>query len=198
MVREEAIWIRSVLARLDVQQFMDVLDVGSSTKTFRTQIQPYIDEYVFAPLKQRNNNIFYLDKKKDEGIDYVFDINDMNMDSITKRFDLVFCCSLLEHVKDRNKTCSLLVNFLKNKGYFIVTVPESYRCHPDPIDTMFRPKMNQLISLFSKFGDFEVVEQKVVVINEKDRYSKKISEIFRYYLPFFRWRINCLLLRKNK
>ncbi|MBU1044128.1 MAG: class I SAM-dependent methyltransferase [Candidatus Omnitrophica bacterium] len=198
MVKEEAIWIEKVIDKLDIKQAIDVLDVGSSTKAFRTEIQPYIDEYVFAPLRNKNNNIFYLDKKQDEGVDYVFDINTMSPDSLNRKFDLVFCCSLLEHVNDRSKMCRLLVSFLKSKGYLLVTVPEAYRYHPDPIDTMFRPRMNQLIKLFNGFDDFDVIEQKVVVINEKQRYLKGIKEALRYKLPFLRWRINCLLLRKNK
>ncbi|MBU1087860.1 MAG: class I SAM-dependent methyltransferase [Candidatus Omnitrophica bacterium] len=197
MVKEEAVWIKSVLGKLDIKN-MDVLDVGSSTKAFRTKIQPYIDEYVFAPLRKMNNKIFHLDKKKDEGVDYVFDINQMNSDSIAQKFDLVFCCSVLEHVDDRNKICGLLSGFLKERGYLLVTVPEVYRYHPDPIDTMFRPRMNQFISLFAEFGNFEVIEKKVVIINDKQRYTKAISEKLRYNLPFLRWRINCLLLRKNK
>lgn len=198
MVKEEAIWIKGVLETLKTKHPMDVLDVGSSTLTFRTQIQPYIDEYVFAPLRAKNSNIFYLDKKKDEGVDYVFDINSMSAASLDKKFDLVFCCSLLEHVNDRNKICSLLAEFLKEQGLLIVTVPEAYRYHPDPIDTMFRPRMGQLISLFTNIGNFEVIKKQVVVINDKQRYSKGIREKIRYNLPFLRWRINCLLLRKNK
>ena len=198
MVREEAIWIKWALDKFAARQDMDALDVGSSTKAFRTKIQPYIDEYVFAPLQAGNNNIFYLDKKEDEGVDYVFDINNMNAASIDKKFDLVFCCSLLEHVNDRNKICGLLFDFLKDKGLLVVTVPESYRYHPDPIDTMYRPRMPELIRLFEKFDAFEVLKQQVVVIKDKERYSKGIMDKVRYSLPFLRWRINCLLLRKNK
>ncbi len=197
MVREEAIWIKNVLDKLDIKQSIDVLDFGSSTKAFRTEIQPYIDKYVFAPLRARNNNIFYLDKKQGEGVDYVLDINTMSLDSIDRKFDLVFCCSLLEHVNDRNKMCKLLTGFLRQEGLLLVTVPEAYRYHPDPIDTMFRPRMSQLIELFGKFWDFDVIEKKVIVINEKQRYSRGIKEALRYKLPFLRWRINCLLMRGN-
>ncbi|MFH1062933.1 MAG: methyltransferase domain-containing protein [Candidatus Omnitrophota bacterium] len=197
MLKEEAAWIKGMIDKFVIKQGLDVLDVGSSTLKFRTLIQPYIDEYVFAPLREKNNNIFYLDKKKDEGIDYAFDINDMSADSIDKKFDVVFCCNLLEHVNDRNKIYGLLSDFLKNNGLLILTVPEAYRFHPDPIDTMFRPRMRELINLFSKFGNFEIIETQVVVINDKKRYSKGIGEKLRYNLPFLRWRINCLLLRKK-
>jgi SAM-dependent methyltransferase len=197
MLREEAVWIKGVIDKFVIKQALEVLDVGSSTLKFRTIIQPYIDEYVFATLRAKNANIFYLDKKKDEGVDYAFDISNMNADLIDKKFDLVFCCSLLEHVNDRNKVCSLLYEFLKDKGLLVVTVPEVYRFHPDPIDTMFRPRMKELISLLSENGNFEIIENQVVVINEKKRYSKTIGERLRYNLWFLRWRINCLLLRKK-
>jgi SAM-dependent methyltransferase len=198
MVKEEAVWIRQVLEKNLPGRVIDVLDVGSSTKIFRTQIQPYIDENIFAPLRAKKHNIFYLDKKQDEGVDYVFDINKMTAGSIGKKFDLIFCCSLLEHVVDREKIARLLFDLLNDQGLLIVTVPEAYRYHPDPIDTMFRPRMNQLVDFFSKFGTFEIIAKQVVVIKDKKRYDKGIIDKLRYSLPFLRWRINCLLMRVKK
>ena len=88
-----------MLESTDMLSVEEVLDVGSSTKKFRTKIQPYIDENIFKPLRERDLHIYHLDKKEQEGVDYIFDVNEMSVESLGKTFDLVICCSLQkEHV----------------------------------------------------------------------------------------------------
>lgn len=195
MLKEESIWIKEVLKELDISSIKEVLDIGSSTKQFRTQTQPYIDENVFRPLGERNISISYLDKKNSEGIDYVFDVENMSVDEIGKKFDLVICCSLLEHVPKPKKVCSLLINLVRQDGFLLVTVPRSYRYHPDPIDTMFRPSMEKLISMFP---GMEIIQKEVIHIKDKEKYKKTFSELVKYLVPLFNWKVNCLLMRKIK
>lgn len=196
MFKEESIWIREILKNLDSSEINNVLDVGSSTLEFRTQTQPHIDKNVFGPLRDKGTSISYMDKKSGEGIDYVSDIESMSADRMEKKFSLVICCSLLEHIKNPEKTCSLLVALVKPGGFLLVTVPRSYRYHPDPIDTMFRPSMKQLISMFS---GMEILSKRVVHIKDKKRYRLSgISEVFRYIIPLFNWKVNCLFMRKRE
>ena len=196
MLKEESVWIKEVLKKINEPLINNVLDVGSSTLLFRTKTQPYIDKNVFKPLRNRNCSILHLDKKKAKGVDLLFDVEKMKSSDLGKDFDLVLCCSLLEHVKEPQKVCSLLTNLVKKGGFLLVTVPRSYRYHQDPIDTMFRPSMEALISMFS---GMEVVKKDVVYIKEKQRYNlSEISELLRYLIPAFHWKVNCLLMRKNK
>jgi len=196
MFIEESIWIKKFLKDLNPPHIDEVLDVGSSNLQFRTQTQPYIDENIFRPLRDNGCLISHLDKKNSEGVDFVFDVENMSVREIGKKFDLVICCSLLEHVREPEKVCSLLIDLTKKGGFLLVTVPRSYRYHLDPIDTMFRPSMKELISLFP---GMEIIKKEVVYIKEKKRYNLlKISELLRYLIPTLNWKVNCLLMRKNK
>ena len=195
MFIEESIWIKKILEKEKDFLVGQVLDVGSSTLQFRTQTQPYIEENVFRPLREKGLSIFYLDKKESIGVDYVFDVESMNSKETGKKFDLVICCSLLEHVIAPERVCSLLIDLTKKGGFLLITVPRSYRYHLDPIDTMFRPSMKELISMFP---GMEIIKKEVVYIKEKNNYNfSKISELLRYLIPKFNWKVNCLLMRKS-
>lgn len=196
MFKEESLWIKENLDSLDASPFKDVLDVGSSTKEFRTEIQPYIYENVFKPLKSKGLSVYYMDKKDKEGINYVVDVESINAKQIGKIFDLVICCSLLEHVKNPNKVCSFLTDLTKKRGFLLVTVPNRYRYHNDPIDTGFRPSIKKLISLFP---EMEIIKKEVVHIKDKEKYKlSSISEVIKYIIPALNWKVNCLLMRKNR
>lgn len=194
MFKEESVWIKETLRSLDSSLIHNVLDVGSSTAHFRTHIQPHIDKNVFAPLLEKGILVSYMDKKTDEGIDYVFDVENMDFTQIGKQFDLVICCNLLEHVKNPHKVCSLLADLTKKRGYLLVTVPKEYRYHNDPIDTGFRPSIKELLLMFPKM---EIIKRKVVYIKDKEKYIlSSISEAIKYIIPALNWKVNCLLMRK--
>lgn len=195
MFKEESLWIKENLGNLAPSLIKDILDVGSSSKQFRTEIQPYIYKNIFEPLENKGLSIYYMDKKDEEGIDYVVDVENIKAKQIGKNFDLVMCCSLLEHVKSPNKVCSLLTNLTKKGGFLLVTVPNKYRHHNDPIDTMFRPSTKELISMFP---GMEILKKKVVYIKDKEKYKLySISEAIKYIIPAFNWKVICLLMRKK-
>lgn len=193
MLEEESVWIKETLRETNISTIKDVLDIGSSTKEFRTQIQPYIDTNIFKPLRDKNKTIQHLDRKEEDGIDFVCDIEHIRAEDIGKKFDLIICCSLLEHVQQPMKACSVLMDIVKENGFLLITVPRMYRYHPDPVDTMFRPSMNELISMFPSM---DVVRKDVIRIKDKVKYKK--GELFRYLLPFLNWKVNCLFMRKAK
>ncbi|MBU4304917.1 MAG: methyltransferase domain-containing protein [Candidatus Omnitrophica bacterium] len=194
MVREEALWIRGVLERCAPAMLKEVLDVGSSTRDFRCCRQPYIEEEVFLPLQQKGIHVYHLDAKAGEGIDYACDVNTLKAEELGRKFDLVICANLLEHVTRPEQVALLLKGLVKEKGFLLVSVPGAYRYHPDPIDTRFRPSMQRLLNLFD---DMEIVDKKIVRIKDRERYRRRWDEQLRYHIPFLNWKINCLLLRKR-
>jgi SAM-dependent methyltransferase len=212
MLREESVWIRGVLEETDLSSVKDVLDIGSSTTDFRTQIQPHIDTNVFKPLRDRGKRIYYLDQKDDEGVDLVFNIENDSASQIGKSFDLVICCNLMEHVHNPQKLARMLMELVKHKGLLLVTVPHTYLYHPDPIDTMFRPDMEELISMFP---EMKIVRKEVINIKRtrytlmeftgyivsllRQRGSVKYAakELIRYLVPFINWKVNCLFMEKD-
>lgn len=193
MTREESIWIREVLERTDLSSVKEVLDVGSSTKEFRTHKQPYIDENIFKPLRERNISLHYLDQKNSEEADMVYDVENVRAEEIGKKFDLTICCNLLEHVQDPNRLASLLIDLVRQDGFLLVTVPQTYRYHPDPIDTMFRPSMEETVSMFH---ELQIIHKATISVKDKGKY--RFTELIRYIVPFFQWRINCLFMKKVK
>jgi SAM-dependent methyltransferase len=193
MLKEESVWIKKVLEEIDLSSVKEVLDVGSSTSEFRTRAQPYIDENVFKPLRRKSISIYYLDKKSDEGVDFVCDIENASAEEIGRNFDMIICCSLLEHVQKPGELASLLTDLVKKDGFLLITVPQRYLYHPDPIDTMFRPSMNELVSLFP---GLQVIRKAVIHIKDKERYSW--TEFIRLMIPFLNWKVNCLFMKKGE
>src|SRR5581483_3920515 len=68
---------------------------------------------------------------------------------VTSRgYRALLCCNVLEHVADPALLCAKLEHIVSGGGYLIVTVPNRFPYHPDPIDTMFRPELEELAELF--------------------------------------------------
>lgn len=60
----------------------------------------------------------------------------------------MFCSNLLEHVLNREEICQTLLSIIPEGGYIFVSCPYRYPYHEDPIDTMFRPGIEELAALF--------------------------------------------------
>jgi len=166
MFLEEAKKIGEILLRLELDENSILYDVGSSTEEYRCLYQPYVDYYLFRPLRAKKVAIIHVDRKKDNGVDLVCDITDRNQCDIVKTIrpaDVVLCCSLLEHVTDRQGVVSRLGNITKPGGVIVVTVPHVFVYHEDPIDTMYRPSNTELEELFPKEA-FDVIESSIIEI----------------------------------
>jgi SAM-dependent methyltransferase len=184
---EESLWIRRVLARMPLQPGMTALDIGSSTLAFRTVTQPYIDRNVFQPLRERGVRIVHLDARQGSGIDIVADVT--TLEGVNTTYDLVLCTNLLEHVVDRGETIKNVERAVSPSGLLVMTVPNRYPLHDDPIDTGFRPSTPELVELI---GWPEIIEQDLVTVREKAHYKGR-RRLRRFLLP---WRIACVLARK--
>ncbi len=205
MFEEESIWIKNKIADIlikDPKGINTVLDVGSSTLKFRTITQSCIDENIFKPLRNQQKEIHYLDIKEDEGIDIVCGID--NIGAIGRKFDLVICANLLEHVGDVKKTANNLKSLVKKGGYLLVTVPHFYFYHPDPIDTMYRPNSIALEELFGWQETYsEVIKLKKLYFSARLRCFGKMILSIPYgtdkYLPYLfgRFKVSCVLLKNN-
>jgi len=153
MVLEEAKRIRKILAKLKLCCESVVLDIGSSSEKFRCVDQPYIDYYVFRPLRKIGAKIIHIDIKKEKGVDIVCDLASSETEELIKTIppaDVVLCTSLLEHVNNREIVLSRIRNLTKPGGTIILTVPYVFHYHPDPIDTGYRPSNTELECLFPK------------------------------------------------
>jgi SAM-dependent methyltransferase len=150
MLEVEAHWVGEAIDRLDAGKLSPLLNLGSATLEFRQQVQPWIDRWIFAPLRERGVEVHHLDLQAGNGIDLRGDLTDEGFVSTLSehRYRAVLCCNLLEHVIDPEAVCANIERLLFDCGYLIVTVPNRFPYHPDPIDTMFRPAPKDLVGLF--------------------------------------------------
>jgi len=204
MTLEESLWIKRNLEQLNLSPGCFILDVGSSSIEFR-QFQSYIEENVFKPLEEKKFNVVHMDKRTGNGIDLVADIeNEKVLQKIGRKFDLIICTSLLEHVYSIERTIANIVTLAVEGGYLLIDVPHKWPKHNDPIDNMFRPTDKQLQDLFSRYAKFEVLASEILDIRNKIHYFAKSKyplwgyrkfRFWRYYFKTYRWKISCLLIK---
>jgi SAM-dependent methyltransferase len=187
MFVDEARWLQQVLAGLKLAARQKVLDIGSSSSNFRTVVQPHIDRYVYAPLREQGVLVAHLDARSEPGVDIVADIT--TLEGVATDFDVVICTSLLEHVVDRANTARNICRVVKPGGTLILTVPRRYPIHEDPIDTGYRPTAPQLSELVPWS---EIVERRELTIRDPLHYRGRRWPR-RLLWP---WRISCLVARK--
>jgi hypothetical protein len=152
MLKAEAHWIGLVLDQLETENISPILNVGSATAAFREQVQPWIDGEIFAPLRRRGVAVHHLDIQEGDGIDLRGDLTD---DAFVAGlgaygYRALLCCNLLEHVPAPADVCARLELLVPIGGYILVTVPNWFPYHPDPIDTMFRPRVEDIVQLFPR------------------------------------------------
>lgn len=167
--REEAEFLRNLFAELPVEQGWKLLDVGSSTEYFRRVEQPYIDYFVFRPLRRRGAQIVHMDAKEADGVDVVCDLTAAESTGLLQeipRANVVLCSNMLEHVTDRELVMKRLRDLTEPGGVLVLTVPHVYPYHPDPIDTLFRPTDAELARLVGD-GFMEVAATILAVENPR-------------------------------
>jgi hypothetical protein len=150
MLVEEARWFGRHLQNFEVAELSPLLNVGSQTAHFRQHVQPWIDQYVFGPLRARGVQIVHTDLRPGPGVDVVGDLTDTQfLQRLCEyRFRSLFCSNLLEHVPEPEKLAAGLMDILSAGGVMFVSCPRAFPYHPDPIDTGFRPTVEELADLF--------------------------------------------------
>ncbi len=195
MHRNEASWLVGKLGSVGSDALSPMLNIGSSTQEYRERTQPWIHEVLIGPLQSQGVRIIHSDMREGGGIDIranILDDEDLErLKSLGAKS--VLCCNMMEHVPDPKDLALRCAGLVLDGGYIVVTVPHSYPHHRDPIDTMFRPKPDEVISLFS---NVEVVEQEIISVGSyRDHVRERpwiISrQIFRLPFPFIhfhRWK----------
>ncbi|MCW9680636.1 methyltransferase type 11 [Dolichospermum planctonicum UHCC 0167] len=161
MFKEEAKWLANMIYSLNPNSVFPMLNIGSSNKKFREQEQPWIDELLFKPARTKGYSVIHTDIKNDIGVDLVGDL--CSLDFLKKLSEMniqsVICSNLLEHINNREEISKIISSIVPKNGYLFVTVPYKYPYHRDPIDTMFRPNIQELSSLFP---DFKIVNGEIL------------------------------------
>ncbi|MGE0753918.1 MAG: hypothetical protein AB7L92_02015 [Alphaproteobacteria bacterium] len=192
MMRCDAEWLGRVLQQYSVEELSPIVNIGSSTHHFRTTVQPFIQDLIFAPLQARGVQVIHSDIKEGEGVDISCDIFDDAGLSTLKALNpkALICTHMFEHVTDRELLATRLLSLLPVGGLFFITVPMSYHYHADPIDTMYRPNPDELAALFS--GNTILQKEVLVGGNYWSHVRKRpvtlfSRHFFRFFFPFLGW-----------
>ncbi len=208
MVIEESLWIKEKLAKLGLNEENTILNIGSGTADYRQRVQPHIEQNVISPLKEKKIGIFHLDQKTGEGVDFVGDIENPGLiNKINRRFSLVICTNMLEHVSDIQIAIRNIISFVSDQGYLLITAPLKYPKHKDPIDNLCRFSVNDLKNLIAENVKFDVISSENLDVRSSIYYFSKSKYPFwgyrkfhfwRYFFKPLRWKISCLLVKINK
>jgi SAM-dependent methyltransferase len=195
MLPAEAKWLGRQLLALDPRRAFPMLNIGSSTGRFVSVDQPWIDQEIFGPLRERGLAVLNCDIKSAPGVDLVGDLEDPRfLASLAEhRFQSVLCSNLLEHVENRAAIAATLLQVIPSGGYLFVSGPRSYPRHADPIDTMFRPTPEELAALFpgTRAVASEIVDCGTYWAYITRTPTKLLKSAVRLALPFYQhkgWR----------
>lgn len=222
MLFEESVWIAKRLRSLKEKgKLTQLLNFGSSTEHFRKVEQPFIHENIFKPIESDQIKVYHLDIKDSQGVDFagnVFENKKLLNDIKTKQINTILCSNLLEHVPSTNPFFMILEELIHKNGYIIVTVPNLYPYHADPIDTMYRPSVEDIVSSFS---NAKLIEGEIITTGQNHfQFLLKKPRFFlvlliRIFTPFYKFgawrkiisdlpnlfkkfRVTCVLLEINK
>lgn len=217
--RDEAPLLRRCLSDLDLPVGAHVLDVGSSTLEARTIVQPYIDEEIFAPLRERGATITHVDRKEDPGVDVTMDLADPTIDlahTLGRRYDLVVAFNTLPFAADPARMLHNIVGAVAPSGRLILTAASNYRLMKDPVDNRWRPSPQELLDASRRAGDprLELVDAHSLRIDDPSEYcaygrrssvqipgTKRFLpvphqfELIRRHIPALRWRQSIVIAR---
>ena len=150
-----------------------ILEIGSkdywNTQNFRSIFPNF--EYIGV------------DMEDGKGVDVIIDFTD-DLDIIKnklnkKKFNTIFCFSVLEHCKNPFKMCENITNILEKNGFIFIGVPFTWRIHSYPSD-YWRFTSEGIKILFSNF-DFKHYDNNISSrINEIRKISKKMFQIYSW------------------
>lgn len=191
MFLEEAKWLQGTIRKEGFQKFFPMLNIGSSTEEFRIKRQPWIDRYLFEPARKALLAVVHQDLKDATGVDLAGDILDPHFQNILAQLEVrsIICSNVLEHVERRQEFCKTIASLVPLDGYLLITCPYRYPYHPDPIDTMYRPNLNNIQEAFPNFLliNGAIVECGYYVgRNSSKKTIVAIKRIFRLLLPFYK------------
>jgi len=197
MLVEESIWIGNKINDVLHCFPFPVLNIGSSTKEYRTVIQPFIQKNIFDKFADEQKNVIHVDSKKAEGVDIVGNLYDEEFFRKLKSYrpGLILCNNTLMYLNKplREKLAEIFYEILTEGGYLIITNSFIFPPSPDPVEEYYRKAPLEIYkTLFSKFN---LIEQKIVETNysyyklfKSKNYKFKVVKAITFFLPFYKFR----------
>jgi SAM-dependent methyltransferase len=173
MFKKEAAWISSNLQRIDFQEGISCLNLGSSTRTYREIEQPFINELIIKWIEQRGR-ITHVDAKNDDGVDIVGDFSDPTFlnDLSRRQFNLILCNNIMMFLENPGLVYKLIDRCLVPGGYLVISCARVYPYCADPVDSKYRPHLNDIVG---ELPDYKVIANDAVII-EETHFSRLIDD----------------------
>ena len=187
MLYEEARFIGKVMHSLDPNDVFPLLNLGSSSDELAKNRQPWIDEYIFSKARATNQKVVNVDLKENPGVDIVGDVTDPEfLDELkTMGFKSIICSNMLEHVPTESiqRICESLQQIIPENGYLFISGPYRFPYHPDPIDTMFRPNVEEFAAYFS---GSTLIQGEIITSNDHRKPIELVKNVARIFMPFYK------------
>jgi hypothetical protein len=195
---EEAVWIEGALARhlpalREREPARAVLNLGSGPRRAREVNKPHVHARTIRPLVDAGYRVVHSDLVAADGVDIAGDLFDPALQARLRELDavLVMFCNVLEHLPARLLPAlpAALDAVVPPGGLLLVAAPNSYPYHPDPIDNLARPSLEELAAMFPGWG---VVDRALL---EAEGYGpefrrgsawKRARKLLRLLFPFVR------------
>jgi hypothetical protein len=168
-----------------------ILDIGSGSARERQVDKPWVEAFLFKPLRDGGHSIVHLDIDDVPGVDVVADIfSDEGLESARSAAPrTVLLCNILEHVERPADLVERAFDLLPAGGHLVISVPRSYPHHRSPIDTMYRPTPDEVAAMVPQasyvFG--EIVATSSYWEDVKRRPWILLRQVLRAPFPFLGW-----------
>ena len=147
---EAAVAARFIFENLNLKKLSICVNLGSGDVTRLLERKPWIEDYLFSPLRQEGIRIIHVDRLPSANIDIICDLGSPQAFDFLDQFQaprLLILANVIEHLERelRDNILSRIYSSMRVGDALLITVPYDYPYHPDPIDTMFRPDPSDLI-----------------------------------------------------
>ncbi|MGH8506939.1 MAG: hypothetical protein ACRETM_13430 [Stenotrophobium sp.] len=152
MLYDESLWFSQKIKNFKGNDLSPVINLGCGDAKLRNKHQPYIQLNVLSPLAATGANVINTDMKSGDGVDVSGDIFDVLVQEQLRSRNpkSLLCFNILEHVEDRAAFAQICLGLLPPGGLLLVSVPNAFPYHPDPIDSLFRPDPEAVAKLFQQ------------------------------------------------
>lgn len=170
-------------------------------------------------MKKQGITVVNFDIKAGEGIDISGNIFDDNVFEKLKSYDFsyILLFNVLEHVTEVKKFCDRIQDLMANNSKIIITVPNDFPCHFDPIDNGLRPSVSELAGYFSNLSIIcgEIITDHKYTYYLLRYWRTTVKFILRIITPFYKYytwkktvitqvpylfkhfRVTCIILEKR-
>ncbi len=214
MLLEEARWFGQMISETKADDVSPMLNIGSGTGELREERQPWVENEVFKVAADKGVKVLHTDLQNAPGVDLVGDLSDTEFRKKLQamKFKSVFCSNLMEHITNREEVAELILSIIPVGAYLFLSCPYKYPYHPTPIDTGYRPTVEELAQLFP--GTTIIKGELVTGGNYLQLITNNPLQILRIFMPFYRpkrwlgvisklaylfrnYQASCVLLRKD-